>query len=75
MPMDAALAWSRQDWEREQAEQRRRLLELAQARRRAEAAAQLARGALVVKLEESSDDDLNRPTPPRFGEAGQGSSP
>jgi hypothetical protein len=29
MPMDAALAWSRQDWEREQAEQRRRLLDLA----------------------------------------------
>jgi hypothetical protein len=34
MPMDAVLAWSRQDWEREQAEQRRRLLDLAQARRR-----------------------------------------
>jgi hypothetical protein len=28
MPMDAALAWSRQDWEREQAEQQRRLLDL-----------------------------------------------
>jgi hypothetical protein len=34
MPMDAALAWSRQDWEREQAEQQRRLLDLAQAPRR-----------------------------------------
>jgi hypothetical protein len=31
MSMDAALAWSRQDWEREQAEQQRRLLDLAQA--------------------------------------------
>jgi hypothetical protein len=57
MPMDAALAWSRQDWEREQAEQQRRLLDLAQARRRAEAAAQPARGTPVVKLEDSSDDD------------------
>jgi hypothetical protein len=37
MPMDAALAWSRQDWEREQAEQQQRLLDLAQARRRAKA--------------------------------------
>jgi hypothetical protein len=74
MPMDAALAWSRQDWEREQAEQQRRLLDLAQARRRAEAAAQPARGVPIVKLEDSSDDDLYRPTPPRFGDAGQGSS-
>jgi hypothetical protein len=74
MPMDAALAWSRQDWEREQAEQQRRLLDLAQTPRRAEAAAQPARGAPVVKLEDSSDDDLYRPTPPRFGDAGQGSS-
>jgi hypothetical protein len=74
MPMDAALAWFRQDWEREQAEQQRRLLDLAQARRRAEAAAQPARGAPVVKLEDSSEDELYRPTPPRFGDAGQGSS-
>jgi hypothetical protein len=74
MPMDAALAWSRQDWEREQAEQQRRLLDLAQARRRAKAAALPARGAPVIKLEDSSDDDLYRPTPPRCGDAGQGSS-
>jgi hypothetical protein len=39
IPMDAVLAWSRQDWEREQAEQQRRLLDLAQERRRAKAAA------------------------------------
>jgi hypothetical protein len=65
MPMDAVLTWSRQDWEREQAEQQRRLLDLAQARRRAEAAALPARGAPVVKLEDSSDDDLYQPTPPR----------
>jgi hypothetical protein len=70
MPMDAALAWSRQDWEREQAELQRRLLDLAQARYRAEAAAQPARGAPVVKLEDSSDDDLYRPTPPHFDDAG-----
>jgi hypothetical protein len=66
MQMDAALAWSRQDWEREQAEQQRWLLDLAQARRRTKAAALPARGAPVVKLEDSSDDDLYRPTPPRF---------
>jgi hypothetical protein len=72
MSMDAALAWSRQDWEREQAEQQRQLLDLAQARRRAEAAALLARGAPIVKLQDSSDDDLYKPTPPRFGDAGQG---
>jgi hypothetical protein len=74
MPMDAALAWSRKDWEREHAEQQRRLLDLAQERCRAEAAALPARGAPVVKLEDSSDDDLYRPTPSRFGDAGQGSS-
>jgi hypothetical protein len=28
----------------------------------------------VIKLEESSDDELYRPTPPCFGDAGQGSS-
>jgi hypothetical protein len=71
MPMDAALAWSRQDWEREQAEQqRRRLLDLAATRRRAATAAQPARGAPVVKLEDSSDDDLYRPMVLRFGDAG-----
>jgi hypothetical protein len=73
MPMDAALAWSRQDWEREDAEQQRRLLDLAAARCRAAAAAQPARGAPVVKLEDSSDD-WYRPTPPRVGNARQGSS-
>jgi hypothetical protein len=74
IPLDAALEWSRRDWEREEAEQQRRLLDLAAAQRRAAAAAQPSRGAPVVKLEESSDDDLYRPTPPRFGDAGQGSS-
>jgi hypothetical protein len=61
MPMDAALAWSRQD-------------DLAQVRRRAEAAALPARATPVVKLEDSSDDDLYRPMSPRFGDAGLGSS-
>jgi hypothetical protein len=74
MPMDARLAWSRQDWEREQAEQQRRLLDLAVVWRRAAAAAQPARGAPVIKLEDSSDDDWYRPMPPCFGDAGQGSS-
>jgi hypothetical protein len=73
MPLDAALEWSRQDWEREEAEQQWRLLDLAAAQRRA-AAVQPSRGAPVVKLEDSSDDDLYRPTPPCFGDAGQGSS-
>jgi hypothetical protein len=77
MPMDAALAWSRQDWEREEAEQQRRLLDLAAARLRAAATAQPAapvRGAPVIKLEDSSEDDWYWPTPPRLGDAGQGSS-
>jgi hypothetical protein len=34
MPMDASLAWSRQDWEREESEQQRRLLDLAAAAQR-----------------------------------------
>jgi hypothetical protein len=71
MPLDAALDWSRRDWEREEAEQQRRLLDLAAALCRA--AAQPTRGAPVVKLEDSSNDDLYRPTPPRFSDAGQGS--
>jgi hypothetical protein len=74
MPLDAALEWSRREWEWEEAEQQRRLLDLAAAERRAAAAALPRRGAPVVKLEESSDDELYRPTPPRFGDAGQGSS-
>jgi hypothetical protein len=72
--MDTALAWSRQVWEREEAEKQRRLLDLAAARCRAAAAAQPARGARVVKLEDSSDDDWYRPTPLRVGDARQGSS-
>jgi hypothetical protein len=74
MPLDAALEWSRRDWEREEAEQQWRLLDLAAAQRRTATAAQPSRGAPVIKLQESSDDDLYRPTPPRFGDAGQGSS-
>jgi hypothetical protein len=50
------------------------LLDLADAERRAAAAALPRCGAPVVKLEESSDNELYRPTPPRFGDAGQGSS-
>jgi hypothetical protein len=72
MPMDVALAWSRQDWEREEAEQQRWLLDLAAARCRAAAAP--ARGAPVIKLEDSSEDDWYQPTPPRLGDPGQGSS-
>jgi hypothetical protein len=74
MPMDASLAWSRQDWEREHVEQQRRLLDLAAARRGTAAAAQPARGAPIDKLEDSSDDEWYRPTPPCFSDAGQGSS-
>jgi hypothetical protein len=52
-------------------EQQRRLLDLAAARRRAAAAAaQPARGAPVIKLEDSNDDDWYQPTPPRDGDAG-----
>jgi hypothetical protein len=75
MPLDAALEWSQREWEREEREQQRWLLDLAAAQRRADIATLPRRGAPpVVKLEESSDDELYRPTPPRFGDAGQGSS-
>jgi hypothetical protein len=75
MPLDVALDWSRREWEREEREQRRRLLDLAATQRRAAAATLPRRGVPpVVKLEESSDDELYRPTPPHFGDAGQGSS-
>jgi hypothetical protein len=75
MPLDAALECSRREWEREEREQQRRLLDLAAAQRRPAAATLPRRGSpLVVKLEESSDDELYRPTPPRFGDAGQGSN-
>jgi hypothetical protein len=53
LPMEAALAWSRQDWEREEAEQQRWLLDLAAARRRAAAAP--SSGAPLIKLEDSRD--------------------
>jgi hypothetical protein len=74
--MDATLAWSRQDWEREEAEQQRRLLDLAAARCRAAAAqpAAPARGAPLLKLEDSSEDDWYRPTPPGLDDPGQSSS-
>jgi hypothetical protein len=58
MPLDAALDWSRRDWEREEAEQQRRLLDLVAAQHRTATAAQPTRGASVVKLGDSSDDDL-----------------
>jgi hypothetical protein len=75
MLLNTALEWSRREWEREEREQQRRLLDLADAQCRADAATVPRRGAPpVVKLEESSDDELYRPTPPRFGDAGQGSS-
>jgi hypothetical protein len=75
MPLDAALEWSRREWEREEQEQQRRLLDLTAAQRRAAVATLPRHGAPpVVKLEESRDDELYRPTPPRFGDAGQGSS-
>jgi hypothetical protein len=38
------------------------------------AATQPARGTPVIKLEDSCNDDWYRPTPPRVGDAGQGSS-
>jgi hypothetical protein len=39
MPLDAMLKWSRREWEREEAEQQRRLLDLAAAQRCPAAAA------------------------------------
>jgi hypothetical protein len=71
MPLDAALEWSQREWEREEREQRRWLLDLAAAQRCATAVT-LPRCGMppVDKLEESSDEELYRPTPPRFGDAG-----
>jgi hypothetical protein len=75
MPMDAVLAWSRQDWEMEEAEQQRWQLDLAAVRRRATAAQPAARARVPLsKLEDSGEDDWYRPTPPHRGDAGQGSS-
>jgi hypothetical protein len=79
LPEDAALEWSRRDWECQEAEQQRRLLDLAATRQLAARAARpsAARNAApreVVKLEESSDDDMYLPSPPRTGDAGQGTS-
>jgi hypothetical protein len=75
MLLVAVLEWSWREWEREEQEQQRWLLDLATAQHHAVAAALPQCGAPpVIKLEESSDDELYRPTPPRFGDAGQGSS-
>ncbi|KAK1609717.1 hypothetical protein QYE76_033390 [Lolium multiflorum] len=58
--MDAALA---QEWQREEAEQQRRILEEAAARRR-------ATPALLIKLEDSNDNEWYRLSPPRLGDPG-----
>ncbi|KAK1594263.1 hypothetical protein QYE76_002531 [Lolium multiflorum] len=68
LPMDAALDCSRRDLERQEAEQQRRLLDLAAARQRVvrTAAPTVAPVPMpLIKLEESSDDELYRPTLPR----------
>ena len=85
---DAALDWARRDWQRQEAEQQRRLLDLAAARQLAARAAPTANDDVaryrrpatppsgvavpVVDLE-SSDDDWYKPSP-GWGDAGQGSS-
>jgi hypothetical protein len=74
MPLDAALEWSRWEWEWEEREQQRRLLDLAAAQCRAATALPRRGAPPIVKLEESSDDELYHPTPPHFSDAGQGSS-
>jgi hypothetical protein len=79
LPIDAALDWSRLDWERQEAKQQRRLLDLAAVWRRAIRATPTAAPTApvapmpLIKLKESSDNNLYRPTPPR-GDPGQGSS-
>lgn len=58
-----ALAWSRKEWAEAEAERQRRLLEEAAQRRD------------VIEVDSDSDDDwLLSPSPPRFGDGGQGSS-
>jgi hypothetical protein len=54
-PMDAAVALSMHDWEREEAQQQRRLLDLAAARCRAAPMS-------LIKLEDSSEDVWYWPT-------------
>ncbi|KAK1662935.1 hypothetical protein QYE76_051094 [Lolium multiflorum] len=86
---DAALEWARRDWERQEAEQQRRLLDLAAAHQRAARAATTANddaarfrrpatppsGVAVPVVDlESSDDDMYKPSPGWWGDAGQGSS-
>jgi hypothetical protein len=63
--MYAALTRSRQNWEREEAEKQRRLLD-----------PPAALPAPLIKLEDSSEDDWYRPTPspPRQRDLGEGSS-
>jgi hypothetical protein len=48
MPLDAVLEWSRREWEREEREQLRRLLDLAAAQRRAAVAATSTRRAATL---------------------------
>jgi len=77
LPMDAALAWSRAEWEREEAERQQRLLE--EAARRHSQRAEQARADDVVTVDDSGSDDewyQPSPSPPRrhVGDPGQSSS-
>jgi hypothetical protein len=82
MPLDQACAWSREQWEKEEAERQARLLEdVARYRRPATPPSGVA--VPVIDLEASddaSDDDWYKPSPSpprtsgRWGDAGQGSS-
>jgi hypothetical protein len=78
MPLDQACAWSREQWEKEEAErQARHLQDAARFRRPATPPS----GAVVPVIDlEASDDELYKPSPSpprtsgRWGDAGQGSS-
>jgi hypothetical protein len=66
LPMDQTLAWSREDWERQEAAKQQRLLKEAALRWRV---------APVVNLEESDDKwYLPSSSPARVGDPGQGTS-
>lgn len=78
MPLDKACAWSREQWEKEEAERQARLLEDV-ARYRWPATPPSGAAIPVIDLD-ASDDDWYKPSPSpprtsgRWGDAGQGSS-
>jgi hypothetical protein len=64
LPMDAALAWSRRDWERQEAAARSGGRAATLRPSHADHTHRTRRPVPLLKLEESNDDELYRPTLP-----------